>query len=827
MPHTTIHLICNAHLDPVWLWQWPDGAAEAISTFRTAAELCEEHDSFIFNHNEVVLYDWIREYEPELFHRIQRLVRAGKWHIMGGWFLQPDCNLPSGESFVRHILVGRQFFKRWFDAEPRTAINFDPFGHSRGLVQILAKSGYNSYLFGRPRAWELYLPDDEFLWTGFDGSIIMANRIRGWYLTPLGQARQQTEKRIPELLHKESGVLLWGVGDHGGGPSKKDVEEMNALIAERKDVTLMHSTPEAFFYQLEKRKDALPKWDKSINPWATGCYTSQIRVKQKHRLLENEYFSVEKMLTIAAANKLLVYPGEELQDALRDLLFGQFHDILPGSSIQPAEEDALRLFDHGLEICSRLKTRAFFALAGGMPKAESNTIPILVFNPHPFPSKTILETEFCLAAYDASRTCSTVHMQKAGKAVPCQVEQEASNMPMDFRKKVAFVAELDPQQMNRFDCTIENLPSRPRIEQYKKDGDFYFTTNELDIIINGRTGLFDKLCVNGIACAGKRAFQPLIIEDIVDSWARFEKRFDNVLGAFEPMLPEDVARFCDLPLEMLDPLCVIEDGPVRTIVEVLYTFDTSTLIAQYKFPKIGTEIEVALRVYWNEKTKMLKLNIPMPEGKHELFGQVAYGTEKLSNNGDEAVVQKWCAVVNKKMDFAFTCINNGTYGVDFSSEGLRLTLLRSAVYAGEDVQDLRPDRYSPRMDQGERFFRFWFNAGSVEERLSHIDREAMKKNEEPYILSFFPPGLRHQPKPIILIKNDIIQLTALKFSEDSNDIIVRLFNPTNKPCETICEFPIWGLEKQIRFGKFEIKSFKIDVTDLLIRETDLLERNLT
>jgi len=145
-----IHLLCNAHLDPVWLWEWQEGAAEAISTFRTAAELCEGDDAFVFNHNEVTLYKWVQEYEPALFQRIRRLVSAGRWNIMGGWYLQPDCNMPGGESFVRQILLGKNWFKEHFGVDVTTAINFDPFGHTQGLVQILAKSGFDSYLFGRP-----------------------------------------------------------------------------------------------------------------------------------------------------------------------------------------------------------------------------------------------------------------------------------------------------------------------------------------------------------------------------------------------------------------------------------------------------------------------------------------------------------------------------------------------------------------------------------------------------------------------------------------------------------------------------------------------------
>lgn len=820
----TIHLICNAHLDPVWLWQWPEGAAEAISTFRTAAELCEENDTFIFNHNEVILYDWIREYEPELFRRIQALVRQGKWHIMGGWFVQPDCNLPSGESFVRQILVGRRYFKHWFDAEPRTAINFDPFGHSRGLVQILAKSGYTSYLFGRPRAWELEMPD-EFIWRGFDGTEILAHRLSGWYHTPLGQARQATEDRLDELEKRDFGMLLWGVGNHGGGPSKKDVADLNALIEERQDIQLKHSTPEAYFYQLEKIKDNLPTWDKSINPWATGCYTSQIRIKQKHRQLENNYYSAEKMLTVAAANNLLQYPREELELALRDLLLGQFHDILPGSSIQAAEEDSLRLFDHGLEICSRLKTRAFFALASGQPKAANGIIPILVYNPHPWPVRTTLECEFSLPDYNDSGDYTTIHMKHDSQSVLSQVEQEASNLKVDFRKRVIFQAELAPQQMNRFDCRLEKLPTKPPIKSYIENGDFHFKTDELDLRINGRTGLFDKLCINGMLCIGERAFQPVIIDDSVDSWARFEKRFDRVLSAFEPMLPEDAAEFCDLPVEEIAPVRVIEDGPVRTVVEIIYTFDRSSIVTHVKCPKQGTEIEMDMRVYWFEKTKMLKLNIPMPHGNYRYLGQVAYGVEDLPTNGDEAVSQKWCAVVDEENDIAFTCINDATYGSDFSEKGLHLTLLRSPVYAGEDIDHIRHDRYTPRMDQGERFFRFWFNAGSVKERLARIEQEALIQNEKPYALSFFPSGLRHAPEALVRLDNPTIQLGALKYAEESDDIILRFYNPLDSSQQTTAIFQRHGFAEEINCAPFEIKSYCLDQKEMSLKLVDLMEKN--
>lgn len=164
-----VFLVCNAHIDPVWQWEWEEGAAEAISTFRVAAEFCEEFDGFVFNHNEAILYQWIEEFEPALFERIRRLVKEGKWHIMGGWYLQPDCNMPSGEGFVRQIMEGRRYFFDKFGKAPAVAINFDPFGHTAGLVQIMAKCGYKGYLFCRPGADVRPLPAELFRWRGFGG----------------------------------------------------------------------------------------------------------------------------------------------------------------------------------------------------------------------------------------------------------------------------------------------------------------------------------------------------------------------------------------------------------------------------------------------------------------------------------------------------------------------------------------------------------------------------------------------------------------------------------------------------------------------------------
>ena len=166
-----LHLICNAHLDPVWQWDWNEGATAALATFYAACEIAEEYD-YIFCHNEALLYEFVETYDPALFERIKGLVKAGKWHIMGGWYVQPDCNIPSGEGFIRQIESGLSYFKEKFGVIPTAAVNFDSFGHTQGLVQILSKCGYSGYICCRPMPEFNPFSANYMEWKGFDGSSV-------------------------------------------------------------------------------------------------------------------------------------------------------------------------------------------------------------------------------------------------------------------------------------------------------------------------------------------------------------------------------------------------------------------------------------------------------------------------------------------------------------------------------------------------------------------------------------------------------------------------------------------------------------------------------
>lgn len=822
----TLYLLSNAHLDPVWQWEWEEGAAAAVSTFRAAAGFCEDYDGYIFNHNEVILYQWIEEYEPALFARIQRLVKQGRWHIMGGWYLQPDCNMPSGESFVRQMLAGRSYFREKFGVRPTTAINFDSFGHSRGLVQIMQQAGYDSYIFMRPDE-HAGLPGQDFIWEGFAGSRVMAHKIGEAYHSALGKADEKIAGWLAKHAEEPIGLLLWGVGNHGGGPSRLDLDRIAARMEQPEGFRLVHATPEQYFAALPEAKE-LPRYAGDLNPRFVGCYTSMIRIKQKHRQLENELYMTEKMLAAAKLHGLLAYPAHDLEEAQHDLLTSQFHDILPGTSIQPAEEASLRQLDHGLAITARLKARAFFTLAAGQPEAAPKEYPILIYNPHPYPVSGIFACEFMLEDQNWLEQFSNPVVHQGGKRIPSQAEKEHSNLNLDWRKRVVFRAELAPASMNRFDCRIEPLECKPVPVLQAQDGIFHFRTEQLSVKINAATGLIDEYSAGGMSLLQPGAFAPLVVADNEDPWRMDTHEFREVAGRFTLMDERQGSLFSGVK-ETISSVRVIEDGEVRTVVEAVLHYNDSRLVLTYKLPKHGTEIEVHARVYWNEKDRMLKLSIPTVLTDAGYAGQTAFGVQELAVNGQEAVAQKWTALQSASQGHMLTVINDGIYGSDCRDGEIRLSLLRGAGYCAHPIGDrpiLPQDRFLPRIDQGERCYTFWLNAGSQEERARLVDREALAHGERPFALSFFPSGEGDLPGTTIELSDEAVQLSAFKKEQSGEGYIVRLFEPTGYPRGTELTVPLLGVRENVELKGFEIVTLRIDPRNGTVTRVGICEESI-
>ncbi len=817
------YIICNAHLDPIWQWEWEEGAAEALSTFRIAADFCEQYEDYIFCHNEVLLYDWIEQFDPPLFARIQDLVSRGKWHIMGGWHVQPDCNMPSGESFVRQILSGRKYFLEKFQKAPRVAINFDSFGHSRGLVQIMAKSGYKGYIHMRPMPSFLKLPADEYTWVGYDGSKITGIRPDGWYSTPKGKAKEYIGYTIDKCPDESINMRLWGIGNHGGGPSKKDLDDLVGFKKElaEKDIELIHSTPEEYLAETVKYHE-LPEFKESLWCWAVGCYTSQVRVKQKHRAAENIYYLTEIMCSHAANEGLMEYPMKELSDAMYDIMTVEFHDVLPGSSIQPAEEMGIRMMDHAIEILTRLKAKAFFALASGQKKADSDKIPVFVYNPYPYEITEDIVCEFNLWDQDYNTYfMKPVVYDKAGNIIPSQCEKEYSTIPLNWRKRVVFRATLAPMTLNRFDCAFETMENRPAFNAVEEDGYFVLNRGGTTVKINTATGLVDEYIKDGKNFVKKGAFGLEVFNDDFDPWGMMVTAFKEKLGEFRLLTPAEAKEFLYLK-EEIPSVHIIEDGDVQTIVEAVFGYKNSYAVLKYILGESG-DLKLDIRVNWGEKQRMLRLDIPTTLKDSVCIGEQPYGEEKLKDDFEENVSQKFITVSDDKN--ALVAINNGIYGSCFDSKSgdLKYTLLRSASYCAHPVHDrqvMPQDRYMPYIEQGERDFSFIFGVGSNEDIKPFAARKAQHFNMKPMALSFYPTGIGSIPNsPLELSNTGVITINAFKKADNGEGYIIRLFNPTDKNQSCVLKF--YGNETALTFGCYEIKTIRFDGKEF--SETNLME----
>ena len=828
MTSKTLTLICNAHLDPVWLWEWEEGVAEALSTFRIAAKFCREYEGFVFCHNEALLYQYVEEYEPELFEEIRKLVKKGSWKIIGGWYLQPDCNMPSGEALVRQITVGKKYFRDKFGVEPQTAINFDPFGHSRGLVQILKKSGYTSYLFCRPDHQFLELPDLDFRWVGYDGSEIFAHRPFDHYNSSKGKVAGKIRNWLEHNHTRQNGLLLWGIGNHGGGPSRTDLDQIHLLQESTKERRINHGTPEEYFNLLRSEERELATMDKSINPFAVGCYTSMQLVKKRYRQLENLYFLTEKLCALSFIQGMMDYPAASLSEALDDMLYCQFHDILPGSSIPEVEEYTIQRLHHGMEILGRLKSRGFMKHLSGQPVAKEGEFPLLIFNPHPYniDNEVVIEFQAQEPNFDEKFLQIPEIKDQNGKLIPSQVEKESSNILQDHRKRVVFDAQLAASSMNRYSCILKKIPTSG-IDNNETSSKFQFSLQNGYFEINPETGLIERYEIDGEKILLPGSGRLLVMKDNADPWGMTVNSFREIKGGFHLLSPEATALFAEVDAPVLPPLRIIEAGPVRLVVEAVFGFGESFAVIRYKIPVKGSEIEIEMRIYWMEKDSMLKLSFETDWIDAGCFGQVAYGVEEFERNGSELVAQKWVGLVSPKEKNVLTIINDTTYGFDYDKGEIRLSLLRSPAYSGHPVKEGQPivpqDRVEPRIDQGERPFRFWINAGPYQSRIESIHTESLIRNEPPIGLCCFPSGKGEVLSSGIIITDPVIQLSALKLSENNDQLVCRLFEPSGKARKAELKFPVFDFSHEFSLLPFEIKTLVIDCKTKIVSETDLLE----
>ena len=335
-----IHIILNSHLDPVWLWKREQGIDEVLNTARTACDLLDLYPEIHLTRGEAWFYETVESLDPALFDRIRKHISAGRWHIVGGWYIQPDCNLASPENYLRQGEYSKRYFREKFEVEVKTGYNVDSFGHGANLPDFQRATGLENYIMMRPASHEMELPGEVFEWESQHGATVTVGRIPlGTYCTNINSLEENLARVVaesnPALGHA---MFFVGLGDHGGGPVHGEIEFLRRHLNYAKGVELRFSHPDAFFEAVRKSGAVLPRFRGELQHHAIGCYSAVSRIKRELRrteemLCQAEHFSCRHMDAVPSDTENL------LRDAWKKVLFAAFHDILPGSSIRSAYEE--------------------------------------------------------------------------------------------------------------------------------------------------------------------------------------------------------------------------------------------------------------------------------------------------------------------------------------------------------------------------------------------------------------------------------------------------------------------------------------------------------
>jgi alpha-mannosidase len=671
-----VHLVGYAHLDPVWLWDWQEGYAENRATLRSAIDRLAEYPEFVFTVTAVQLLAWAEEADPELFDEIRASVGAGRLHLAGGWWMEPDLNVPSGESLVRHGLYGQRWLADRFGAVATVAANPDSFGHPAGLPQLLRGAGLDAYVFTRPGPHELDLGERAFSWTGVDGSTVIACRTHG-YSSDAGDVATHLAACVADARDDPVVMVWYGVGNHGGGPTRANLDSLRRLAAAGES-TLLCSSPAAYVAALDA--DALATVDGDLTHHARGCYSAHAGIKQWNRSAENALLTAEKWAAIAHRHTGLRYADGDLRRAWKQLLVNQFHDTLAGSALESAYVDARDQLGEVMSIASRVTNAACGRLAAAADTgADPATQPIVVFNPHAWAVTALVEHE---VGGPATRQ---IMIDDGGHAVPMQQMQSEATVCLD-RQRITFVATAPPLGFAVYRLCEGSGVARayhPSVPGVLDNG---IIVARLDPDSGGLTSL--RLAGGAeLMAAGAHA---VAVDDDSDTWGHDVVGFDGVEKPFEVVSMRRV-----------------EDGAARQVVRVTSRCGESTLIEDWSLGACDRYVDVLVTLDWRERHRLCKLRFPTRLGGGTVTAETAYGAVRRPADGNEQPMQRWLDVSDGSVGLAIA--NDGKSGYDARGDAdgvdIGITVARGVVYAWHTPATLDPQRSYRWMDQGEHRFR--------------------------------------------------------------------------------------------------------------------------
>jgi len=752
----TIHASGNSHIDMAWLWPASETTMVVEHTWSSALQLMREFPGLTYTHSSAAAYEWMEEKYPPLFEEIRQRVKEGRWEVIGGMWVEPDLNMPDGESLVRQLLLGKRYFQDKFGVDVRIGWNPDSFGYNWQLPQIYKKSGVDFFVTQK-MAWNdtTKFPYKLFWWEAPDGSRVLTYFPHDYAnpINPLNMARDLAAyapaMKYPDMLY------LFGVGDHGGGPTRDMLETAQRWRKDAVYPRLELGAVQPWFDDLAKRAPSLdlPVWKSELYfQYHRGVFTSQAETKKGNRRSEELLLTAEKFSSLASLGGS-VYPSGDLRLAWEKVLFNQFHDIAAGSGISAVYKDAARDYAEVGRIGREHLDHALEALA-----ARVNTLgagaAVVVFNPLAWKRTSVEEAEVELPGPAGAPAGAEVH-DAMGRPVPA----ERLSKPDDPRVRVRFLA----QDVPALGYSVFHVVAGPKQGSGTSTlaaGPDFLENEFFRVRVDPKTGcmtsLYDKQshweAIPPDACGNElQAF--LDKPKAWDAW--------NIDADFEKQMWK---------LDEADEVRLAEKGLLRAVLRVKKHFQSSTFVQEITLYPHVRRVDVRMTVDWHEKHILLKVAFPVAvqaeTASYEIpFGAIARPTTRRTPEEQaqfEVPALRWADLSDST--HGLSLLNDSKYGYDGKDNVLRLSLLRS------------PEWPDPHADEGGHDFTYalvphaggWREAGTV--------RAGYELNSP---LRWIAVGSHGGALPATYsfagIEPQNLLLTGLKQAEGGTDLILRFY----------------------------------------------------
>lgn len=744
----------HAHIDTAWLWNLDQTVRKTGRTFSTVLHLMNLYPEFKFSQSQPQLYQYIERHYPQLFTQIKERVQEGRWEVMGGTWVEPDCNAIGAESLARQFLLGRSYFRNHFgDVETPVLWLPDTFGYSWALPQLIRQAGLK-YFVTHKMSWNQYnqMPHQFFWWQGLDGT-----RVLTYFLTtpaPMpGLPHATTYNGIvnaSEVLGAWRGfrqkethdevLMPFGEGDGGGGPTRQMLDNIKYLADFPGTPRLRFGKVHDFLERLEQSaQDNLPVWNGEFYlEYHRGTYTSQGRTKRNNRKCEVLLHDAEFLAAWAALAVGYEYPHDELTYAWQLLCLNQFHDILPGSSIGQVYVDAERDYRTIRQIGERVRDEALNALGMTLPLAAT----LAAINTTSFAGRRIglFAEHLPQDRHLEDRDGNFLVTQAVEGGTLVEIPHAAAYSMVGLREVTGQQSSSEASEIAVWqDSTttiLENALLRVEINQM---GEIH--------------RLYDKAMMREVLPLGEVANRLLAFEDrplSFDAWdvdVFYEDRMEPVLG--------------------LESLAIIESGPLRVGVEIKRRYRSSTIVQRIYLYSGSRRLDFDTWVDWHEHHILLKVafptNIMSPVATFDVqWGNVQRPTHR--NTPWDMARFETCAhqwVDLSEGNYGVALLNDCKYGYDVHHNTLRLSLIKSAT---------DPD---PDADQGEHRFVYSLLPHPGDWR-GEVVRSAYDLNI-PLLLKRIRGAAGVSPEPLVSLNVDYVLIETIKLAEDGNGLIVRLY----------------------------------------------------